>query len=123
MNLLDEAVAADPAIDNQLPTPSVVDATDDIVNLDAPFTVELPALDSDSYSDVLLWFVNTDGSDSPQCLIHRQPVSGEPARGMVDNNALSPAFDRDQSAVVRCYIKQRQSGRWLRTPDSAFYTF
>lgn len=123
MKLLEEAVAADPVIEHQFPAPRVIEATDNVINLDVPFTMELPAMDSNAYSDVLLVFVNTDGSDIPQCAVHEQAISGVPTLGVVDNSTLSPAFDRDQSAVVRCFLRYRQTGLWHRTPDSVFYTF
>ena len=123
MKLLADAIAADPVIDSQFPAPRVVEAMDDVINLDVPFTLELPALHSNAYSDVLLLFVNTDGSNSPQLVVHQQAVSDLPTQGMVDNNSLSPPFDRDQSAVVRCFLRFRATGLWHRTPDSVHYMF
>ena len=123
MNAFEQATAANPAIDNQFPTPRVIEATDDIINLDVPFTMELPAMESDAYSDVVLIFANTDGSGYPQHVTQTVAVKGVPTQATVDNNALSPPFDRDQSAVVRCFIRIRSSDLWTRTPDSVFYTF
>ena len=123
MSLIDDVYARDPVIDNQFPAPRVLESTDDIINLDVPFTMELPALDSDAYTDVLLVFVNTDGSNNPQYVAHEKAVSGTPTRAEVNNDKLSPPFDRDHSAVVRCFIRLRDSDVWQRTPDSVFYTF
>lgn len=123
MSLIDDVFASDPVIDNQFPTPRVPEATDDIINLDVPFTMEPPDLGPGSYSDVLLVFVNTDGSNSPQYVAHKQAVSGTPTRAEVDNSRLSPPFDRDHNAVVRCFIRLRDTDIWQRTPDSPFYTF
>lgn len=123
MSLIDDVYASDPPVDNQFPAPRVIDSTDDIINLDVPFTMELPALDSDAYTDVLLVFVNTDGSNYPQYVAHKQAVNGMPTRAEVDNNKLSPPFDRDHTAVVRCFVRLRDTDIWQRTPDSPFYTF
>lgn len=121
--LLTEARSADPTINNQFPAPRVVESTDDVINLDVPFTLQLPAIDSDSYSDVLLVFVNADGSLSPQAVAHKQAEQGKPTEGQVDNSTLSPPFDRDQSAVVQGFIRLRQTDIWQRTPDSVIYSF
>jgi hypothetical protein len=122
-DMLEEAMQAAPTFNHQLPTPNVVEATDDIINLSEPFTLQLPPVNSDAYSDVLLVFVNADGSYSPQALIHTQAVINAPAEGTVDNRKLSPPFDRDQSAVVQCFIRLRQTEIWQRTPDSVIYSF
>lgn len=121
--LLKEAVSARPAINSQFPAPRVIEATDDVINLDVPFTLQLPAINSDSYTDVLLVFINADGSFSPQAVVHRQAVNGAPTEGQVDNSTLSPPFDRDQNAVVQCFIRLRQTDIWQRTPDSVIYSF
>lgn len=123
IQLLEEARGSAPAIDHQFPAPYVVDATDEIINLDVPFTLELPAINSPSYSDVLLVFVNADGSFSPQAVVHKQAVSGVPTNGVVDNSKISPPFDRDHSAVVQCFIRMGQTNIWQRTPDSVTYSF
>lgn len=123
MSLTDDVFASDRVIANQFPAPRVPEATDDIINLDVPFTMELPDLGPGSYSDVLLVFVNTDGSNSPQYVAHKQAVSGTPTCAEVDNSKLSPPFDRDHSAVVQCFIRLRDTDIWQRTPDSPFYMF
>lgn len=121
--LLEEARAQNPAIDNQFPTPYVVEAIDDIVNLSAPFTLLLPAITSPSYTDVLLVFVNADGSRVPQEVIHKQAISGAPTTGEVENDKLDPKFEGHENAVVECFLQVRQTGIWERTPDSVIYSF
>jgi len=121
--LLDEARSVGPAINNQFPAPRVIEATDDVINLDVPFTLQLPAIGSGTYTDVLLVFVNADGSFSPQAVVHRQQVNSVPTEGQVDNGTLSPPFDRDQSAVVQCFIRLKRPDVWQRTPDSVVYSF
>lgn len=123
LQLLEEARGSDPAIDHQLPAPYVIDAIDDVVNLSAPFILEMPAINSDAYSDVLLVFVNADGSLRPQAVVHKQATSGVPTNGEVDNKKLSPPFSGDEYAVVQCFIRMRQTDVWQRTPDSVTYGF
>lgn len=121
--LLKQATLQNPAIDNQFPSPYVVEAADEVINPDVPFTLELPGIASDAYTDVLLVFTNADGSFSPQAVVHKQAVNGQPTQGEVDNRKLSPPFDRDHSAVVQGFIRMRQTDLWQRTPDSVVYTF
>lgn len=123
MNMLTEAIATSPAINHQLPVPRVIEAPDNVINLAEPFTLELPAMISDSYTDVLLVFLNADGSYRPQAVVQDHVVSNIPTRGTVDNNQLSPPFTAEQTAVLRCFIRLRQSDIWVRTPDSVFYNF
>jgi hypothetical protein len=123
MNMLMEALATQPAINYQLPIPRVVEATGHVIDLDKPFTLELPAIISDSYTDVLLVFVNANGSYSPQAVVHGQAISNIPTRGTVNNRQLSPPFNAAHTAVIQCFIRVQQSDIWLRTPDSALYSF
>lgn len=123
MKLPEEITRSNPSIDNRLPTPGVIESTDDIINLDVPFTVELPPVDTNIYSHVILMFVNADGSDSPQALTLLTAVAGQASTYVVDNNTLSPPFDRDQTAVVRAYLRIKEGTEWHRTPDSVIYAF
>lgn len=122
MNMLIEALASHPAIHHQLPVPRVVEAAGQVIDLNKPFSLELPAIISDSYTDVLLVFLNADGSYSPQAVVHGQAVSNVPTRGTVDNRQLSPPFNNHHTALIQCFIRVRQTDIWLRTPDSVTYT-
>jgi hypothetical protein len=124
MNTVLAMLLADlPAIDHQLPVPRVVEATGNVIDLDQPFTLELPAIISDTYTDVLLVFMNADGSYHPQAVVEGQAISNIPTRGIVDNRQLSPPFTVEHTAVIHAFIRVRQTDIWIRTPDSAFYTF
>lgn len=123
MNMFTEVLNSSPSINYQLPRPRVVEAVGNVINLDAPFTLELPAILSDSYTDVLLVFVNTDGSYMPQAVVHAPFISNLPTQGVVDNRKLSPPFTAAHTAVLQCFIRLRQTEIWQRTPDSAVYRF
>lgn len=111
-------------INRQFLAPLVVEATDNIINLIKPFTLHLPAITSnDDFSDVLLVFVNEDGTFSPQEVVHKQAVSGLPTEGKVDNNFIVPPFNRDHSAVLQCFLRLKSNNAWQRTPDSVVYRF
>jgi hypothetical protein len=123
MPTYEEILATHPATDHQLPTPRVLEATDDVINLDVPFTLEMPPVSAESYSDVLLIFANADGSPSPSAAVAGPAVNGVPVRGVVENDKLNPPFDRDQTAVLKGFLRLRQPDVWVRTPDSPHYTF
>ena len=123
MNLLSTALAANPTISTQLPVPRVVEADADVIDLERPFTLELPAMISESYTDVLLVFVNADGSFSPQAVVQGRAYSNVPTRGTVNNNQLSPPFTRAHTAVLQCFIRIGQTDIWQRTADSIRYSF
>ena len=121
--LLNAAKSAGPAINSQFPAPRVIEATDDVINLDVPFTLQLPAINSDSKFDVLLVFINADSTFSPQAIVHLPAVKGVPTEGKVDNSTLLPPFHRDQNAVLQCFLRIRETDIWQRTPDSVIYRF
>lgn len=123
MNMLMDVLSATPALNHQLPVPRVVEAVDAVINLDKPFTLELPAMISDSFTDVLLVFVNADGSFSPQAVVQGRVVSNVPTQGVVDNSRLSPPFNPEHTARVRAFIRLGQTDIWQRTADSPVYRF
>lgn len=123
MPTYDEFLTGNMVIDNRLPTPRVIEATDDVINLDAPFTLEMPAVSAATYSSVLLVFANADGGPYPCAMVEGQVVDGVPVQGVVENDRLDPPFDRDQTAVLRGFLRMRQPDVWVRTPDSPHYTF
>lgn len=110
-------------INLQLPVPRVIEEVNGVIDLDNPFTLELPAIISDSYTDVLLVFVNADGSHTPQAVVHSQAVSNLPTRGVVNNSTLLPPFTREHTARVQCFIRLGQTDIWQRTADSIVYSF
>jgi hypothetical protein len=120
--MFNEVLNSSPSINYQLPRPQVVEANGDVINLEAPFTLELPSILSDSYTDVLLVFVNTDGSYIPQAVVHTPFVSNLPTQGKVNNRDLSPPFTSAHTAVLQCFIRLRQTEIWQRTPDSVVYS-
>lgn len=123
MDRLEEIIRANPQINQQLPTPRVIESTDDVINLDEPFTLELPPIDTSLFGHVLLLFVNAEGGDSPHDLAFVPAVADQPATHIVDNDTLSPPFTRDHTAVLKAYVQDKITLKWQRTPDSVIYAF
>lgn len=81
-------------IDASLPAPCVVESREQVIDLDAPFCIELPALDSRSYDAVVLALVCTEGTQLRAWAIKEARFKrGKPTQAHFDNPQVSLRAD------------------------------
>lgn len=111
-------------VDASLPAPCVVESHEQVIDLDAPFCVELPALNSRYYDAVVLALVCTEGTQLRAWAIKEARFKhGKPTQAHFDNQHLMCPFDRQMQACARAYLHRHDKDRWVMAPDSDLYSF
>ena len=119
----DEILATQPITDHQLPRPRVVEAINGVIDLDKLFTLEMPVVDADLYSEAIFIFLNSDHTSLPQIVVQAPVVADTPTQRVTDIRRLDPPFTTEHEVHVIGILRRKDTPGFVFTQNSPQYTF
>lgn len=117
----EEILATNPVVDTQLPPPVVPEAVNGVIYLNAPFSVQYPVVEPDTYTEV--WMVIKNDIDNyPQAVVQKAIVDGFPTGEVIDNDALEPPFGPEHFPRIIALLRTKE-GHMVQTNDGTGYSF